>query len=217
MKAQARDIIWAAGTTLQDEGVRWTAPELVSYLNDGQRQLVTVRPSETAVTTTFAPVQGGRQELPQDALTLLEVRCNSAGRMRALTLVERHMLESVEPDWASLTPTDTPVHYMYGPLEPRVFYLYRPVSLNARVELTYAKYPVDVPTPTGTTADSVFGETALDAKWANALRDYTLYRAFMKDAEYGANAALVATHRAQFLEALGVNTGHPSAANDLSR
>ena len=202
MKAQAFDIIHAASVALQDDGTRWPAAELVRYLNDGQRQLAALRPAEVAATTTFTPVAGGRQELPVDAMTLLEVRCNSEGRKAALTQVDRHMLEAVEPHWASLTPTVSPAHYMYSPLEPRVFYLYRPVSVDARIELTYARYPADVATPAGTTAADVTGETAVEAKWGNALRDYVLYRAYAKDAEYAGNAQLAAGYFAAFNDAV---------------
>jgi hypothetical protein len=202
MKALAQDIIRAAHTALQDDGTRWPAGELVLALCDGQRQLASLRPSEVAHTETFTPVEGGRQTLPDDAMTLLEVRCLTDGRMRALTQVDRHALESVQPDWASLQPTPLPVHYMYSPLEPRVFYLYRPVTPDARVELTYARYPADVAAPSGATADTVTGETAFEAKWANALRDYVLYRAYAKDAEYAGNATLAAGYFAAFNDAV---------------
>lgn len=202
MKAQAQDIIRSVHTALQDDGTRWPAAELVRHLNDGQRQLAALRPNEVARTITFDPAEGGRQDLPDDAMTLLEIRCNSLGRQRALTQVDRHMLEAVEPDWASLTPTLNPVHFMYSPLEPRVFYLYRPAHVDARMEMTYAQYPADVAPPADATADSVSGETALEAKWANALRDYVLYRAYAKDAEYGANAQLAAGYFAAFNDAV---------------
>lgn len=202
MKAQAIDIIRAAMLALQDDGTRWTVQELVGYLNDGQMALAVLRPAETATTITFAPVEGGRQTLPTDAMLLLEVRCNSNGRLRALTLVDRKTLEAVDPEWASMTPNVTPVHYMYTPLEPRVFYLYRPAHVEARLELTYSKYPSRVEPPSGSTVDSVGGETSLEASWANALRDYVLYRAYAKDAEYGANAALAASYFAAFNDAV---------------
>lgn len=205
MKAPAADIILAVFTALQEDGAdptRWSTSELVRYLNAGQLALATLRPAEMAVTIPFTPEEGARQTLPDDAMALLEVRCNSSGRMRALTLVDRHTLEAVEPEWASSTPTATPVHYMYGPIEPRVFYLYRPVSAQASVELTYARYPEDVPQPPDNLLSSVTGDTALEAKWANALRDYVLYRAWAKDAEYGANANLAATYFAAFNDAV---------------
>jgi len=136
--------------------------------------------------------------LPDDAIVPLEVRCNTDGRMRALTRVDRYVLESVARDWASETPRDVVVHYMFSPLEPRVFYLYPPPSELCRVELTYCRYPDDVPVPSAPTADAVTGETTLDKKWEAPLLAYVLYRAWLKDAEAAGNAQLAAGYMAAF-------------------
>ena len=204
MRTPARDIILRAQLALQDpEGDRWTAADLVHYLNDGQLAIATLKPEEVAVTETFTPVAGARQTLPSDALSIIEVRCNTLGRMRALTRVDQQDLESVSRDWQSMPASTEPVHYMHAPREPRAFYLYPPVRPGAEVELVYAQYPADVPAPAGSTAADVQGETFLEHRWAGPLLDYVLYRAWLRDAEYAGNATLAAGYLATFTAALG--------------
>ena len=213
MKGQAQDIIARAHVALQDEtGTRWPATELVTYLNDGQRVLVGSRPSETAVTVEFAPTVGAVQTLPEDAMLMLEVRCNTAGRRRALTPVDRKTLESVARDWQSPAPSAELVHFMHGPMEPRVFYVYPPASSAASLQLTYSRYPTPVAHPVGVTAADVVGTTDLESKWNDALLDYVLYRAWLKDAESSANASLAAGYLSTFTAAVGAQAQPKPAA-----
>ena len=205
MKGNARAIIAEAQTQLQDiEGVRWSAGELVGYLNEGQRMIVSARPSESARSEAFQVVDGPRQPLPEYATLLLDAHHNSSPRQRALTKVERHTLETVARDWMSMQPSEATIHYMYSDLEPRAFYVYPPAIAGSHLQVTFSVYPEDVATPTGPTAASVNGDTGLEARWDTALLDYVLFRAWSKDAEYAANEQRASSHLGLFTTSVSV-------------
>ena len=205
MLGNPKEIIRRAQVLLQDAtGVRWPAAELVGYLNEGQRQLATARPSESSVVRDYAMADGAEQALPDDAFLLLDVNHNSTGRYRAITKVERKTLESVARDWIGKKPTDATVHYMYSELEPDVFYVYPPGMAGASLKATFAVYPQDVGEPTGPTWADVAGATGLAARWDAALLDYVLYRAWSKDAEYAANEQRASAHLGMFTTSVSV-------------
>lgn len=203
MIGSVQDIVRDAQVALQDDGTRWPAPDLVRYLADGIELLLQAKPQEGAVGVVFEPAAGARQALPDDAISLLDVANNAQGRMRAMTQVGRADLEAVSRDWLSERPTTDLVHWMAPANEPKHFYVYPPASIGARLVLTYCQRPAPMPEPVGADWTSVSGTTGLDAKWSPALRDYVLYRAWLKDAEFGGNAQIAAGYLSTFTAQLG--------------
>ena len=59
-------------------------------------------------------------------------------------------------------------------------------STSTFVELVYSKRPTDLANTSAT--------ISVPDNYSNALIDYTLFRAFIKDAEYAGNATRAATH-----------------------
>ncbi len=205
MATQARKIVADAHTVLQDPaGVRWSAGELVGYLNDGQLQLSIARPDEVTQSFEFPLASGARQTLPATARLLVDVPRNVGGRQKALRATDRTYLEAIVPEWQSVAGTTEFVHFIYDMREPRVFFVYPPAkATGAAVVLTCAMYPATVATPSGPTAADVTGDIGVSDQWTSALLSYVLYRAFSKDAEYAANASLAASHLALFNAATG--------------
>lgn len=204
MYGDAQDIIRRAQLQLQDAaGVRWSAPELVRYLNQMQTVLATAKPQEVATTAVFTPVLGPRQELPVNGFLLLNVLRNLVGTRRAVTKVERSLLEASSPNWTALSPAIEARHWMYSALEPTVFDVYPPLAPTARLEIVYARYPVEVPEPTGNDWTGVTGTTDLEARWDSVLLDGVLYLAWSKDAEDSANAARAQSYLSTFMTAIG--------------
>ena len=81
-------------------------------------------------------------------------------------------------------------HYIYNEESPRTYYVYPGVSSASTVylEIMYSKNPAVITTVTGSTALSVpdiFG---------NAVMNYVLYMAYMKDSEYAGNQQRAANH-----------------------
>jgi hypothetical protein len=185
--------------TLQDTtSVRWPEAELIRYINDAQREIVNFRPESSATTTNVQLTTGTKQTLPSAGLRLIKVVRNmsaaggSATGKRAIRIVNPDILNTQEPDWHDPTVsgdaahTTIVKHYMFDEDDPRNYYVYPGVAGNAFVEVVYSASPTDL-----TATSSTIG---VDDIYANAIIDFVLYRAYMKDAEYAGNAQRASNH-----------------------
>jgi hypothetical protein len=208
MPISAQSIIRRCVETLQDTtSIRWPVPELVRYLNDGQREVVMYRPDSMVTNQTITCVAGSKQGLPSNGAKLIEVVRNarSAGTKRAVRMVNREILDAQTPGWHNLTGVDDVLHFMYDPRDPRVFYVYPPATTNAQLDIVYASYPTDIVEPAdGSLHTAVTGDISLPDIYGNVLQDYILYRSYTKDSDYAGNAARAQAHYAAFANALGI-------------
>lgn len=185
--------------TLQDTtSVRWPEAELIRYINDAQREIVNFRPESSATTTSVQLTTGTKQTLPSAGLRLIKVVRNmsaaggSATGKRAIRIVNPDILNTQEPNWHDPTVsgdaahTTIVKHYMFDEDDPRNYYVYPGVAGNAFVEVVYSASPTDL-----TSTSSTIG---VDDIYANAIVDFVLYRAYMKDAEYAGNAQRASNH-----------------------
>jgi hypothetical protein len=210
MTIKATEVLQRVVWLLQDESIRWTAAELVQWLNDGQTAMVALRPevTETIASVTLSP--GSLQSLydytpalPQPPVKLMKVTRNTSleGRRRAIRLVSREIMDVTRPDWQSAPPATDAVNYMVDINLPAAFWIYPPAPVPSvqvpamSVELHYSAEPkkLDLPAADKTWADTQ-GDLSVRDRFAMVLVDYVLYRAFMKDAEFGGNGARSKTH-----------------------
>lgn len=209
MTTTAQSIVRDAQILLQDpDGIRWGAPELVGHLNDGQREILVLRPDLLTIGATLALAAGARQVLPSNCHQLVDIPRNTSGV--ALRKVERSLLDAVEPNWYSKTAVAAIKHFTHDAREPLVFWVYPPAAPGASVDLIYAAYPVDVGAPSGATAATVTGAISTPDNTKNALLHFVLARAFMKDAEFGGDAVMSAAHLQLFKAELGIKTPAPA-------
>lgn len=206
MTTTAQSVIHRVVTTLQDaSAVRWATNELVRYLNDGQRDIVTLRPDATATTATITCVAGTRQTLPAAAAKLIDIVRNVAAtsNKQVVRKINRQMLDTVNPTWHVATSSVNTYNYMYDPLDPRVFYVYPPATILAQLSTVYSAYPTDIAEPADNTLyTAISGNISVADIFANALADYVLFRAFSKDSEASANAGRAQAHYALYTTAL---------------
>jgi len=204
------NIISRVQDTLQDTtSVRWPEAELLRYINDAQREIVNFRPDASSKTANLQLVTGTLQSLPTEGLRLIKVTRNmsdasgGASGKRAIRIVDVDILNTQEPNWhdaAASAGTDaahTTVvkHYIFDEDDPRRFYVYPGVAGNAYIEIVYSKSPTDLAN-TSATID-------IDDIYGNAIVDYVLYRAYMKDAEYAGNGQRAASHYQLFSVSIG--------------
>jgi len=204
------NIIDRARLTLQDSsGVRWTDAELLIYINDAQREVVNIKPEATATHENISLSTGTEQTLPSGGLRLIKVSRNMSGTAsdatgsKAIRIVEEDLLNSIEPDWHDPTVTGSSAHgsiiknYLFDPDDPKKFYVYPGVASgsNAYVELIYSKLPTDL--------SSVSSTIDLEDTYGNAILNFVLYRAYLKDAEYAGNQQRAGSHYQLFLNSLG--------------
>ena len=212
------NIISRVQDTLQDTtSVRWPEAELLRYINDAQREIVNFRPEASSTHANVQLGTGTEQDLPSGGLRLIKVVRNMSGTAanstggRAIRIVDVDILNTQEPDWHNPTVTGDAAHttvskhYVFDEDDPRKFYVYPGVAGDAFVEIVYSAAPTDLANTSAT--------IAVDDVFANAIMDFVLYRAYMKDAEYAGNAQRANTHYQLFISSL---TGGGQAQTLLS-
>lgn len=204
MSIPAKSIIRRVVDTLQDTtSVRWPIPELVRYLNDGQREIALHRPDSLTARTNINLIAGSTQSLPANGAKLIDIVANNGGG--AVRLVNREILDAQQPGWHQMPGKKHILHFMYDPREPRTFLVYPPSDGTTSLQIVYAIYPQDIAEPAeGSTHNQVLGNISLPDIYANALQDYILYRAYTKDSEYAGNAARAQAHYAALANTLGL-------------
>ena len=204
---QAQHILSRVRNVLQDNtSVRWTDGELFDYLSDAQREIANIRPDATATHSNVQLATGTEQTIPADGLRLVKVVRNMSGSgtdatgARSIRVVSEDALNSTEPNWHNPTVTGDATHgtevkhYIFDGDDPRVFYVYPGVAGSAYVELVYSKNPTSI----GANTDLI----QVDDIFANALINYVLYRAYLKDGEFAGNQQRAGNFYAIFSQSL---------------
>ena len=207
MPIAAQAVIRRCVETLQDTtSIRWPVAELVRYLNDGQREIIVHRPDAMVTNAARALSAGSKQSLPAGGTKLIDVVRNSSGNKTSIRLCSREILDAQSPGWHNLTGVTEIKHYMFDPRDPTTFYVYPPAAASgASVELVYSALPSDVTEPAaGTDYTAVTGNISVPDIYGNALQDYILYRAYMKDSQYAGNGNRATAHYGAFANALGI-------------
>lgn len=205
MAIPAKSIIRRVVETLQDPtSIRWPVPELVRYLNDGQREVKLHRPDTVRQTGDIALVAGSRQTLPTNADKLIEIWHNKSSK-RAVQMVDRRILDDQTPGWHALPASADILHYTYDARVPTEFFVYPPAIGGNSLVGAFSVNPTDIAEPAdGSLYTAVAGNVAVIDALANCLQDYILARAFMKDSEYAGNGARAQAHYTMFTNALGI-------------
>lgn len=200
MAVTVQSVIDRVQATLQDTtGVRWpVVSELILWVNDAQREIALIKPDASATNTTITLAEGTKQEIPANGNRLLRVVRNMSaaesgvGR-RAVRLVTREIVDAHTPSWHDPLVTGDAAHgsvikhYIYDEANPRNFYVYPGVATGADafLEIVYSANPSTV-----AQGDNL----AVPDIYANAIMNYVLYMAYMKEAEYAGNSQRAANH-----------------------
>ena len=174
-------IINKAATLLFDaNNVKWARSELLSWVNDAQRAIVSMIPEANSTLLVHQLVAGVRQPLPAGTWMLLDVVRNmgTAGTTpgRAIQRVDRVTLDESNPSWQSATSAAEATVYMYSLRDRGAFLIYPPSTGSNRVELFYSKHPVDIAEASAIGVEDIY---------VPAIVDYVLARAFSKETQYG--------------------------------
>ena len=203
MTVTVQSVIDRVQTVLQDTtGVRWpVVGELVLWINDAQREIALLKPDASAVNATVTLAAGTKQEIPSAGNRLLKVirnmsaASNGTGK-RSVRLVDAEVLNGQTPDWhdpsvsGDAAHTNIVKHYIYEESNPRNFYVYPGVQGDAYLEIVYSANP-------STVAQN--GNLSIPDIFANAVMNYVMYMAYMKDAEYAGNQERASSHYNLFL------------------
>jgi hypothetical protein len=195
----AKTIIDKATIQLIDlTNIRWTRAELLSWLNDGMRQIVLIQPSASSTTSVIKLDAGTRQYIPDDGWLLLAIYRNmgTTGTTpgRAIRIISREILDGFNPDWNTDTAKAEVRNYIYTNQDQLAFYVYPPNTGTQYIEINYSAQPTDL-----TSESQVI---PIFDVFQSALVDYILYRACSKDAEYAPGIALAQQYSAAFVAAI---------------
>lgn len=206
MAIPARSIIHRVVKTLNDEtSVRWLIPDLVTYFNDGQRDIANLRPDSMSKRVMHALQAGYKQTLPADGTKLIDINANGVGSKGTVTLVSSAILDAQVRNWRSMAATNNICHYTYDPREPKTFEVYPPALDTAILEIEYSALPTDIPDLAGgSMLVNVSGDLCMGDQFANAIQNYILYRCYLKDTEYSANPAKAQSFYQAYANDLGV-------------
>ena len=206
MAVAVNDVINKVQETLQDTaGIRWSvADELIKWLNDAQNEIALLKPDATSENTTVTLATGTKQSIPSDGNRLLRVMRNMSAASggnggRAIRVVARDVLDTQTPTWHDPAVTGDAAHtnvvknYIYDEQDPKNYYVFPGVSGNTYIEIVYSKNPATV---------SAGGNLSVDDMYANAVQNYILYMAFMKESEAAGNAQRASSHYNLFTAAI---------------
>lgn len=207
------DVVGRAQVITQDTtGTRWTRVELQNWLNDAYKEIVLVRPDANAQSATVTLAAGTRQSIavsPSGALRLMDVVRNMAATSskRAIRKIDRKILDDQLPDWHTQAGSVDIQHFIFDERVPKEFMVYPPALATAQVEIVYSSVPVPHTLTEAQLSNSATVDTIkLDDVYANAMLDYILYRAYLKDAAYAGNAERAMMSLQAFNNALGLKT-----------
>ncbi len=195
----AQSIIDKAEATLFDDtNVRWSVSELLGHLNDGQRELVAIKPDANSVNAVLTLVEGTKQSVP--GVQLLKVVRNmgldGATPGRAITPASMETLDRMRPDWHADTANNEVRHYLFDPRDPKTFYVTPPQpSTPGKIEAVYSATPVDVA--------AIGNAITIDDIYATALYYFVLARAHSKETP-GADVGKAAGYYNLFMGVLGL-------------
>lgn len=220
------DIIRRVEDVLQDTNIRWPRTELQNWMNESYLAITLARPDANAKTGSFTCVAGTRQVLTAEfpsGLRLLDVTRNLASDSgyKVIRLVARSVLDDQRPAWHAENGTTSIQHYTFDPRQPKEFFVYPPATTSAEVEVVYTDSPgahsqtesqLD---PAGTDSTTIL----LDDIYMSPMIDWILYRAYSKDAEYGANEQRAQAAYNAFNSALNMKNQVDAAVspNNLSK
>ena len=205
MAVTVQSVVDRVQTVLQDTtGVRWkVTEELVLWVNDAQREVALLKPDASATNATVTLTAGTKQDIPSGGNRLLRVVRNmSAGSggtgKRSVRIVSREILDAQTPDWHDPTVSGDAAHttiikhYVYDEANPRNFYVYPGAgdSSSSHIEIVYSANPSTV---------ALSGDLSIPDIFANAVLNYVLYMAYMKDAEFAGNAQRASNHYQLFV------------------
>lgn len=210
---------------------RWTERELVTWLNDGQLAIAKYLPTACTRVDALKLKPGTRQSIesilaanirPGDGSTPADVYGNFLNDVvrnmgndgntpgRAIRIVSREVLDSQNRDWHTTPGTGYVESFVFDPRSPKVFYVSPGVSAvgSTWVEVSYLANPVSI-SNTGAPGNPRYNmdgtdttTISVDDKFTDDLVNYILARAYMKDAEFSANANNAQAYATTFLNSL---------------
>lgn len=179
---------------MDPDRVRWPESELVTWINDAQRDIVVKRPAaNVAKTTVDVSAESSAYEfsLPEGGIALVDV-----------TTVEGYPIPRGNADLIQVLASTydqaaTPDIYYVDNRDPKRYRVYPSLDGTVDFDIYYSAIPATVDEPD----DNI----TLTDEYITAIADYVLHRAYAKDAEdSSAHSSMSQYYYTKFLTDLGL-------------
>ncbi|MCP3686564.1 MAG: hypothetical protein GY861_28330 [bacterium] len=188
----ASKIIADAAEAMLDEGYeRYATADWLGFLNDGQNELVILKPDASVINQSVVQIAGTKQTLGAEDISLIKLTKNmgtdgtTPGTI--IELVDERQFGIQNPDWNTTTADAEVICYMFDDRDPKNYYVYppQPTSSQGYVEIVTCVKPTDIA--------SISSAINLDDIYEGALLNYILYRANLVNANQSQFAQSEAT------------------------
>ena len=188
MATSISSLIAELSVLLQDPTFeRWSQPEWLTFINRGQREVVSIKPNAYVKRSAVTLVAGSQQTIPSDGISFIRVDGNTNGRSVRMAL--QKTLDQIDPDWRQKRDR-TVIHFCHSPYEQKAFEVYPASPGGNSVDVVYCAVPVDA---------TLAGNLILDDIYAPAIFNYAAYLAWSKDAEYANNVEFAKMYHGLFM------------------
>ncbi len=172
----ASTILDSVSNTLLDTAHRtWPEDELIGYLNEALRGTAGVKADMYTVQQAFTPLAGVLQQLPSDAVGLIDITRNLGGRNRVVTQVDDGLLEEANRFWPAATEQAEVEHFTADPRNPLRFRVFPPADGTGSIEVLYGAVPPAINYPDD--------EIQVPDLYQPALTNFMLSRAYAKNSK----------------------------------
>ena len=204
-------VVDRAEKTLQDEtNVRWSASELLSYGNDGQKHIVLVKPDAYTKNENLILVEGTKQTIPATAVRLMRAVRNmgtdGSTPGDVIRWADLETLDNTRPSWHTDTASATVKNVLADKNNPRNFYVTppQPASGFGYIEIIYSASPADA-TIDGVDGESTDSTITLDDIYFDPIYFYILFKAHSKEVSTS-NKEKAMNYYNLMLQSLGLKT-----------
>jgi hypothetical protein len=196
----------AIGDELNDiepgyEHTRWSLAALYEYITEALEQLAALRPELFTVSRVVQLTPGANQRIPDDFGKLLEVTQNTdENGVPGAPILQSNYVLMKHFNKPHCNMVDGVTSYKMNPNNQRVFIVNPPATAHPQqyVEVLGQINPVNI-TSTMQVLDLPGGSVNT---YYNALKDWALYRAFMRDTESQSSLARAQHHYESFYQFL---------------
>ena len=204
------DAIAQVRTTLVDTtGTRWPDLELLNGYNNAVLAVVNLRPDASTKNISFTTEAGkSKQVLPSDGLRWMDIVYDVASG-NPIRKTDRTTLDDQIPNWHNSVGNRV-TNWVFDERDPKTAYVYPQPADAVDIQIIYSVAPSAVNI---TDFENDTTTISIDDSYFNAIKEYMLYEAYSKDADYASNASRAAAHYNKFERTLGNKSGVDKDAN----
>jgi hypothetical protein len=201
-----QSIIDKAEIILQDEDSdqtnrRWTEAEMLGWTLDSEEQIALLKTDSYPVVEAVALSAGSQQSLPTKGVQLMDVLCNmgtnGTTRGNVVSVVEKKLMNAINPGWMSDTATAVVTHVIYDSKRaPKLYWVYPQSDGTNYLEIISGKLPDNG-------SNVISDDIMMPDEYGNAMLHYLVAMCFAKDIDIPNSAQRTSAHMNLFLETLG--------------